>query len=117
MKGRFIGLILGAIVGFAVMCSICEFVYAPIYNGKISLTEAQYSVFKETIAQKDVTVVSINVLNSNEPIVVIFEVCTKSSFPYGNKTMNPRYLVIPMGMILGSSLGFVAGALWEKDNG
>jgi len=26
-------------------------------------------------------------------------------------------LVIPMGMILGSSLGFVAGALWEKDNG
>jgi hypothetical protein len=114
MRGRFIGLILGAVLCFVLMFSIFHWAYVPRYNGKISLSESQYSVFKEAIAQKDVTVDNINVLNSNEPVVVIFQVETKNGFPYGNKSSNPEYWASIILGVVGGASGCLLGRVYEN---
>jgi len=114
MKGRFIGLILGAIICFTIMFCIVHWAYVPRYNGKISMTETQYSDFKEAIVQKDVTVDSINVLNSTEPIVVIFQVETENGFPYGDKSSNPEERASLIMAVVGGGLGFALGSVYER---
>jgi hypothetical protein len=114
MRKWIAGFIIGAIFGFVLMFCIMKFAYAPIYQGKITLNDTQYSAFKEAIVQKDVTVDNINVLNSNEPIVVIFKIRTKGVFPFGHKTMNPEYVVIPLCTILFGGIGSLIGMLFDS---
>jgi hypothetical protein len=116
MKGRFIGLTSGTVVGFLMVLIISTFTYVPKYVGKISMNETQYSNFKTAIAQKNVTVDYINVLNSNEPIVVLFEVHTKDVFPYGNKVMNPEILLLIVISIFGGAMGFSLGIVNDNYN-
>jgi hypothetical protein len=115
VKGWFIGLLLGGIAAFILIFSLMVWVYTPIYSGKIAMDESQYSVFKKTIAQNNVTVDSITVLNANEPIVVIFKVRSKTLFPYGHKLTNVGYVMVPLITICGGLAGFSIGVLCEGE--
>ena len=115
MRGRYIGFIIGVVLGFTLTWSTFSG-YKPEYDGKISMTESQYSGFKQAIAQKDVEVDSINVLNTNEPVVVIFDVRTKAYFPYGDKKENPVPWIVPLITVLMGILGYCGGYMFgERD--
>jgi len=58
----------------------------PVYSGKeVFYQQEDYTEFKRSLAEEGVDIVDIQVLSSETPIVVNFEVRTSSTFRYGTQ--------------------------------
>lgn len=95
------GLIVGLALGFAIFT-----VNHNVYDGKVTLSEQEYTEFQQEMAREDVTIAKMEELGSGYPRVVTFSV-KGEDFKYG-ELRTPIEIAIGMALVFGVG-GFVGG--------
>ena len=87
----------------------------PTYSGKeVFCSQEEYVEFRERLGKEDIVIVDIKVLSSEVPIIVDFEVRTKSPFSYGSEeTWHWKILLLFGGINLAMGGVLVVAGLKE----